>query len=250
MTSTASTLPTAWLAPPPGLLNSDHAIKIAPVPIAISVTLAFIVGTLVVILFTRGNKDVFLEDKIIATQTNVEPLIASRDGSPNIGRPYNVHVPESFRALSVPSIPQHHLPQPLHGISTPINFSHPSRLRPPRNITSEWVPTEQKLDTLLGLNNTWEHTHNISTLPMSPPLGNKSYYAPAPRKANHNSSDDETLRNDEQNSAYVPFPSSDVSELSYDGGKYGYEIGGEDGSQNRDSLPFSLASKTRLGDAY
>jgi hypothetical protein len=119
MTSTGSSLPTAWLAPPPGLLHSDHATRIAPVPIAISVTLTIIVGVFVVFLFTRGNKDVFLEDKIIATQKgNDEPRAAPRDGSPNIGLPYNVHVPERFRAPSESTIPKFHLPQPAQGLST------------------------------------------------------------------------------------------------------------------------------------
>jgi hypothetical protein len=255
MTSTGSSLPTAWLAPPPGLLHSDQATRIAPVPIAISVTLTIIIGLLVVILFTRGNKDVFLEDKIIATQKgNDEPTAAPRNDSPNIGLPYNVRVPERFRALSEPTIPKSHLPHPAEGLSTPIHFSHPSYARPSRNVPSAWQTNEQKLNTLLGLNNTWQHTHNISTQPTSPPFGNKSYYAPS-RKANYDSSsDDQTLRDDERNSAYVPFPSSGVgvSELSYDGEKYGYLRRENDGCdvEARDSQSFSLASKTRLGDAY
>jgi hypothetical protein len=254
MTSTGSSLPTAWLAPPPGLLHSDHATRIAPVPIAISVTLTIIVGVFVVFLFTRGNKDVFLEDKIIATQKgNDEPRAAPRDGSPNIGLPYNVRVPERFRAASESTIPKFHLPQPAHGLSTLINFSHPSHARPCCHVPSAWQTNEQKLDTLLGLNNTWQRTHNISTQPTSPPFGNKSYYAPS-RKVNYDSSDDETLRDDERNSAHVPFPSSDVdvSELSYDGGEYGYLRREDDGYDVEacDSQSLSLASKTRLGDAY
>jgi hypothetical protein len=71
---------------------------------------------------------------------------------------------------------------------------------------------------------------------------------------NYESSDDETLRDDERYSAHVPFPSSDVdvSELSYDGGEYGYLRREDDGYDVEacDSQSLSLASKTRLGDAY
>lgn len=258
MTSAGSSLPTAWLAPPPGLLPLNQATKIEPVPIAISVTLTFIVGALVVILFSRKNKDVFLEDKMIALPENehstAASTAASRQGSPNISLPYDVQVPERFRALSDPSISQTRLPQPTQGSSTP-NFSRPQPAR--RDVAPRWQSSEQKLDNVLGLNNDWERRHNTATSSKSP-LGHKSYYEPMPpRKANYEYCDDDTLEDDEENSAYVPFPGSDMSDFSYDGGKYGFRR--EEGSRaaDRDSLdflarrsPFSLASKTRLGDAY
>jgi hypothetical protein len=65
MTSTQPSLPTGWLAPPPGLLPSNDPIKIEPIPIAITATLAFIVGAVVILLITRKDKDVFVEDRIV-----------------------------------------------------------------------------------------------------------------------------------------------------------------------------------------
>jgi hypothetical protein len=210
----------------------------------------------VVILFTRKNKDVFLEDKIMETRGNEEPTAASRDGSCNISQPYDVQVPERFRTLSEPKISHSHLPQPAQGSSTP-NFSRP---RPYRNSVSEWAPSEQKPDILLCLNNNnnnknWERTHSIPTNPTSP-HAHKSYYAPMPpHKANYDSYDDESLRDDEQNSAYVPVPSSSVNDTSYDSARYeNLSIEDENAVEDKESFRpvgrFSLCDKTRLGDAY
>lgn len=67
-------------------------------------------------------------------------------------------------------------------------------------------------------------------------------------------SDDETRKDDEKNSAYVPYPRSDAS------GSMQYGVKGRLGVSDRarlydgDSMvrrsPLSLASKTGLGDAY
>jgi hypothetical protein len=62
--SADSSLPTAWLAPPPGLLPSNHTVKIEPVPIAISATLALIISAIFIIIFNYGKKQMFLEDRI------------------------------------------------------------------------------------------------------------------------------------------------------------------------------------------
>jgi len=65
MSSIQPSLPTGWLVQPPALLPSTNHNKIEPVPIAITLTLAFIVGAILVLFITRKGKDVFLEDRIV-----------------------------------------------------------------------------------------------------------------------------------------------------------------------------------------
>jgi hypothetical protein len=110
MTSSAdSSLPTAWLAPPPGLLPSNHTVKIEPVPTSISATLALTIGVIFILLFNYGKKQMFLEDRI---SNNVEgketkhyytdEFASVTDGSTQIQRPPPFRIDKSM--ISEPTL--------------------------------------------------------------------------------------------------------------------------------------------------
>lgn len=67
-------------------------------------------------------------------------------------------------------------------------------------------------------------------------------------------SDDETLKEDDKNSAYVPYPRSDASEDVRYGGMSKLGVPDRAHFYDGDSVvrrsQLSLASKTGLGDAY
>jgi hypothetical protein len=218
MTSTTTTLPTAWLAPPEGLLPGNHKVNISPIPIAISSTITVLVGALVIILFKYKKKGMFLKDHIIHDSDN--------------GGPTTNQTP---RVSQVPAI---QYPPPTLTSSKPA----PRAIEP-----------GPKLQAVLGLTRT-----NDARQDKPSPLGHQSYYAP--RAAHHRGYDldDENINDEDKNSAYLPYPHSDISDdvrkVLPDWLEVPRGNGGPSPRSNADSSrvrsPLSLASKTRLRDAY
>jgi hypothetical protein len=220
MTSTASVLPTVWLAPLERLLPASHKINIQPIPIAISSTIAIVISTIVIVLFSRKRKDMFLEDRIMHAPNN-------RNLSPTTG-----HITVTQPTPPVTEIPKIHDP-------------------PPTLSTSNLVPLSllpaPKLDAMLGLPGTSSSRHDRRAQPS--PSTHQSYNKPrtAARAQAGYDSDEETLNNWERNSAYLPYPRSDVSEDAREKAPHWLEVPSE---LRGTTSEFSLASKTRLGDAY
>ncbi|KAH3912255.1 hypothetical protein HBH56_123790 [Parastagonospora nodorum] len=246
MTATGSSLPTAWLAPPPGLLPTNQKVKITPVPIAISATIALIIGALVMLLFNRKHKDVYLSDKPAPVPKKEEPKAPAEDNPLHISSPVEVRVPSAVQyALS-------HI--------NPPTYQHPYRPPPtfPRAYqsqtqVSEWRPSGQKLDAMLGVDHRdWQHDGRMSPR-------RTSYIASGlPRRAYDYGSDDGTLRDDEKNSAYVPFNASEFDyeqqEKSGHGGLDSSHISEDEGSvdsvEEFGKRQRAFAAKFPLGDPY
>ncbi|KAF1913871.1 hypothetical protein BDU57DRAFT_325824 [Ampelomyces quisqualis] len=224
MTSTGSPLPTAWLAPPPGLVHSNQVTTIEPVPIAISATIALVVGAIIFILFRRKDKEIFLGDRITSAPETENPADASRHVKVRNNMPVNISAPQVL-----------HLPPTQRTLTNP----H-SRFETP------------KINAVLGWKDEVESSHVEIAQPA--PLAHQSYYALSRSQHNHYGSDDETLKNDEKNSAYVPYPRSDASYGMHDRGAHRFGLTDRahffDGESIVRRSPLSLASKTRLGDAY
>ncbi|KAL1796471.1 hypothetical protein ACET3X_005011 [Alternaria dauci] len=62
MSLVATSLPTLWLAPPPGFVAFSHDYKIEPASIAISTILASLVFVLFAVMFSKKNRGNFLDD--------------------------------------------------------------------------------------------------------------------------------------------------------------------------------------------
>jgi hypothetical protein len=220
-----SPLPTAWLAPPEGLLPSNHIIKIEPVPIAISATIAFVVGSVAIILFNRKEKDIFLEDHIISTSENELPAAIAGQFNDNRN-----DLPDTINAPHI----QYPAPVREHCAGRQPGFC-----------------SQSKLDAVLGWKDNCGFEHNRIQLS---PLERQPYHAPSRPQHDECESERGILNDYEKNSAYLPFPESAISDNSSRRGVDGHES--LDRSQvseynpvNRRSL-ISLATKTRLGDAY
>lgn len=105
---TDSSRPTAWLAPPPGLLPSNHPVKIEPVPLAVSATLALIVGAVFIILFNYAKKEMFLQDKIMTDQAeeadyeNLKEFASVTEASTHVQRPPPSRIDKSM--ISEPTL--------------------------------------------------------------------------------------------------------------------------------------------------
>jgi hypothetical protein len=226
MTLTTTALPTAWLAAPEGILAANHNIKIAPMPIAFSSFIAVLVGAVVIILFNYKRKEIFLDDRIIHASDNENPVTVAA---------YFDTTHRTHRVSQVPAIQY-----PPATLST-------SRPAPPD------IEAGPKIQDLLGLTDNNASRHNQPS-----PLGHKSYYAP--RHAHHRGydSDEETLNEEDKNSAYLPYPHSDVSVDAREEASHWLELPRGRGSRSqvsdadfgRRASPLSLASKTRLGDVY
>jgi hypothetical protein len=220
MTSTASALPTTWLAPPERLLPANHKINIQPIPIAISSTIAIIIGALVIILFSHKRKDMFLEDRIIYAPDNENPA------------------PTTTRIATTQHIPHvTEVPEPQNpSLTLPTSSSVPPSLEP-----------RPKLDAMLGLpvNSASRHNRRAQTSPTV----HQSYYKPRTTHPREYDPDEETLNNWERNSAYLPYPRSDVSDDVHTKAPHWLEVP-RDHELLRSTSSLSLASKTRLGDAY
>lgn len=217
-------LPTAWLAPPDGLLPSNHATKIEPVPIAISATVAVVISAVVFILFHRKGKEVFLEDRI---------QDAADDKTPAAVEGHSANNNDMTTIIESPRY-QHLLPaQPAPVAGQPNANNHP------------------KLDVMLGFQYHWNPEHE-QKIPQ-PPLTHQTHFAPVLRR-NEYGSDIDPLKDDEKNSAIVPYPRSEASDDSHGGGQGARERSDRlqvfDGESMVRRSPLSLASKSRLGDAY
>jgi hypothetical protein len=234
-----SPLPTAWLAPPEGLLPSNHITKFEPVPIAVSATIALIVGAVAIILFNRKGKDVFLEDYIINASENVVPAaITAHNGIRN-------EIPVAV-AGQVNNI--------RNTIQDTVNLPQIQYPGPVREHYAERQPSfgyQPKLHAVLGWKDNRELDRNKAQLS---PSEFRPYREPTRRQCDEYEHDRETLNDYEKNSAYLPFARSATS-----GNLFGSEVGERGGSDRsllfaRDSVNrrsfISLASKTRLGDAY
>lgn len=218
MTATGSSLPTAWLAPPPGLLPTNQKIKVTPVPIAISATISLIIGALVMVLFSRKHKDVYLPDKPAQIPHHEEPKAPAEENPLHISSPVEVRVPSTIqRALSHSKSPIYQAPYRV-----PVPPPTFSRAHQPQTRVPDWHPSGQKLDAMLGVDQRdWQHDRRTS-----PRRTSHGAYKPGlPRRAYDIDSDDDTLKDDDKNSAYVPF---NASEFDYEPDKSAH--GGLDSS--------------------
>lgn len=249
MTATGSSLPTAWLAPPPGLLPTTQKIKVTPVPIAISATIALFIGALVMLLFSRKHKDVYLPDKPAEIPHHSAPAAPAEDNPLHISSPVEVRVPLTVqRALSHSKSPIYQGPYRV-----PVPPPTFSRTHQPQTRVRDWHPSGQKLDAMLGVDaRDWQH--DGQTLPRR-----TSHATPgAPRRAyDIDTDDDETLKDDEKNSAYVPFNASEFDfepEKSAHGGLDSSHISEEDTSvdsvEEYGKRQRRFARKFQLGDPY
>ncbi|KAF2823392.1 hypothetical protein CC86DRAFT_384756 [Ophiobolus disseminans] len=218
-------LPTGWLIPPPGLLPASHPIKIEPVPIAISVTLAFIVGAVVIIFLCRKDKDVFLEGRVVRAPKNKKPTAAARHGD------------DQNRRLVATKVPE-------------IRHPSPSRAMPEQR--QPGLQQAPKVIAKLGWDfngNPQPESSRIEYPEDQPPPGHQQYYDP--NRDSKYDSDDETLNEYKRNSAYWEMPQSEVGE-PFDKemrARYGTTERSRASGSVRHS-PFGLASNTWLGDAY
>ncbi|KAH7406080.1 hypothetical protein DE146DRAFT_754067 [Phaeosphaeria sp. MPI-PUGE-AT-0046c] len=214
-------LPTAWLAPPDNIVTSRYSTSIAPIPITISATIALIVGTAVLALFNRKEKDIFLDDRIPdVAETTARTVIP--DATSNNLPPARKGIPPIQRPLSI--------------------YAKPIK----RHSSFENQP---KLDAVLGLKVNWDSEHSIQT-PRSPMI-RPSYFAPSHVDCVF---DMDTLKDDEKNSAYVPYPSSEASDDTHEYGHSGLgraqHLSVLDGESVFRPSPLSHDSRTDLGDAY
>ncbi|OAL05928.1 hypothetical protein IQ06DRAFT_73474 [Phaeosphaeriaceae sp. SRC1lsM3a] len=229
-----ATLPIAWLAPPDNLLPSKNGTNIPPAPIAISATIALIVGTAVVVLFSRKNKDVFLEDRIPDTAETSSPTAIAD----NIKNNNNGYPPIDNRPL----------------IQRPPSIHAKTIMRQPS------FESQPKLDAVLGFKDNWDFEHIVQTprlpiirhtTPRSPPVTQPLYFPPS---RVDDVSDVDTLMDDEKNSAYVPYPRSEASDDPRGYGRSGLGMAENLQVLDDDSVlrrsPLSLDSRTNLGDAY
>jgi hypothetical protein len=215
---------TAWLAPPPGLSHSNHVTKIEPEPIAISATIALLVGVILIVLLSRKDKEVFLGDRITSASETEKPSDASRPVKTRNKTPLIISAPQ---VLHVP-------PTQIPPTNPPPRFDSP------------------KLNAVLSWKDEVDFGHINKAQPV--PAAHLSYYAPPRSQHDEYYSDDEPLKDDQRNSAYVPYPHSDASGGVYYGDTSRLGAPNRAHAYNGDSTvrrsPLSLASKTRLGDAY
>lgn len=214
-----ATLPTAWLAPPDNISSANHSTSIAPVPLAVSAAVAVTIGIVVIILFFRKDKDVFLEDRISAKTTS--------STADNINR----H-------------------SPLPPLRNALPTQRPPSIHAKRIKRQPSFELEPKIDELLEFKNlNWDSEHAMQTPQL--PLANQYDFTPS---HGDDRSDVDTLQDDEKNSAYVPYPSSEASDDTY---RYGQGRGRgardlqvlDDESVSRGSQ-MTFESRSNLGDAY
>jgi hypothetical protein len=230
MVLTESALPTAWLAPPEGLLPSNHITKIEPVPIAISATVALVVGALAIILFNRKGKDMFIEDHITNTSEDDVPVAVAAHSGIRSENPAAV-------ADQIGDVRKSHL-EPVIAPQSPSS----GLLREHRAGRQPSFGYQPKLDAVLGWKDDWEPGRNRTQLS---PIERRAYYASARAPYDEYEYDRDILDDYEKNSAYLPLPRSAASG---DASMERSLMFSHDPDKRRSML--SLASKTRLGDAY
>jgi hypothetical protein len=220
MSSTDSPLPTAWLVPPEGLLASKHPVKVAPGPVAISAALAFIVVSVICILFMQTNKAIFLEDRIVAPEKPSIHPAAPEQRNPTAD---NIHIPR----VIYPGTTYNKLVAKQDGFGLGSKPNH-----------------------LLGVKD------NLGRAPVSPDsrvdleLRQRAQLSSPQLEYD---SDAETLNDFERNSAYWPLARSAVSDAVQDIEPAEPRRSGRSRLYDNDSMrrsPFGLAGKRGLGDAY
>jgi hypothetical protein len=233
MVLTESALPTAWLAPPEGLLPSNHITKIEPVPIAISAVIALVVGALAIVLFNRRGKDMFIEDHIVNTaEDDVPEAVIAHSG---IRSEYPAAI-----ADQIDDVRKRH-PEPVNAPQTP----SPALLQEHHTGRQPSFGYQPKLDAVLGWKDDWEPGRNRTQLS---PIERRAYYASARARYDEYEHDRDISVDYEKNSAYLPLPRSAASgDESMEWADRSLMFG-RDPDKRRSVL--SLASKTRLGDAY
>jgi hypothetical protein len=216
-----ATLPTAWLAPPDNHSSADYNTGITPTPLAISVALAVAVGIVVIILFFRKDKDVFLEDRF--------PDVAEAKTATAIADNIHRSLPPMRNARSIQR------PPPIHA----------KRIR-----RQPSFGLEPKLDKMLEFKNlNWDSEHPMQTpqLPLAHQYDFMSLHI-------DDRSDVDTLHDDEKNSAYVPYPSSEASDDTYRYGKGRsrrvHDLQVLDDASVSWGSQLSFGSRSNLGDAY
>jgi hypothetical protein len=219
-------------------MPTNHSIDIQSIPVAISSTIAIVVGTVVIILINRKRKEMFLEDYIIHSSDNESPTTTAEhmdttSPAPIVAEVYSIQYPPSTRPIS-------------KSVHPTLKLVHPS------------LEPDRKLEAVLGWedNNDFRHDRQIQ----SPSIGHHSYYIPRPAHRDKYNSDEETLNVYETNSAYLPYPHSDVSDSTRKQPSHWLEVPRRLASSDRSQVsdadsamrrsPISLASRTRLGDAY
>ncbi|KAF2034372.1 hypothetical protein EK21DRAFT_85418 [Setomelanomma holmii] len=215
MSSTQPALPTAWLAPPEGLLASNHPVQIAPVPLAISVTLAFLVSAAMIFLFSQ-NRVVFLQDKIIRPEENVAQPTAAE--------------PRRLRTEPIQNI---EIPRVVHPTSTP------------DKLVTRHVGFDPglKADNLLGMDGNARQEYPRPNSRAGRNVKRRDCATPSHLDYD---SDAETLNDFDRNSAVWPLSRSEASDAE------ALELR-RSRLYDRDSIRrsrFSLADNKRLGDAY
>jgi hypothetical protein len=130
--SSAIPLPTAWLAPPDGLIPSKHPATIELVPLAIGATLAFIVLVLTIILAVCDKRGVFVEDTIADSYIISGPAAISRtdDTASRPAMRTTRTVPASVDPTSTVST-SHVNPAPTQSNSSPDTNNERRRHLPP-----------------------------------------------------------------------------------------------------------------------
>lgn len=216
-----SSLPTGWLVQPPNLLPANRHIKIQPVPIAISATLAFIVGAITMNIFFRKNKEVFLEDRIFH---GPEPT------SSDAARAYGDQQDERLVAYEA-SEPQH----PYMPMGRQPEFNQPD-----------------KAMVMLGAveHNSQPGGSDIESAPDHLAPLNQQYYNP--KSYSRYDSDDETLNKEIRNSLLWDNPPlSKIRYWSDNRVKRRHEVAEHAHfADEPDRQSLGLASKTRIGDPY
>lgn len=224
MTLLQSPLPSAWLAPPKHLLPLHHLVEVEPLPIAISATLAILVTAVAIILSSRKKKGMFLEDRIVDASDNEGPIVASGHTTLRISSPITIEAPK---------------------------IQYPSATRGDLMPRQPNFEQRSKLDLVPGCTNNWNSGH--SRLIQSSEFARSIDHAAPLFRHRKCELDGEALSGYKGNSAYLPYPRSEVSTEIYK------ERRGEFGTPDCSRLsenhsirrsPLSFSNKTRLGDAY
>ncbi|KAH7079205.1 hypothetical protein BKA63DRAFT_488863 [Paraphoma chrysanthemicola] len=223
MSSTESPLPTAWLAPPKGLLKSEYPVQIAPAPLAISATLALIVGAFLIVLLMQNSIVVFMEDRIVTTD---------RPGDyPAVVEELR-HRSETARNTAVPRA----------GYPPAAQGKHVAR--------RDAFGLGSKYDDLLGVA-TYPPRVSISPYARTNIEPRQRFQTPSPQI--EYDFDAETLNDFEKNSAYWPLASSDASDAVHNVMPQVPHRAERSRLYDNSSvrrISFGLTNKVYLGDAY
>jgi hypothetical protein len=167
--STASPLPTAWLAPPPGLLPSAHKATIEPASIVVSAVLATCVIIFVFLIFNRSKKSDYPDNSAGPKEAHRQPEISRPIAIDTVDtRP--AHPPISRVASS--SASRWPVTQPWQALDRVVERPRPVELadRAVRRPTVlQNPPTQQFNGTLQAPSNQkYNNTRQTQNIPQSP----------------------------------------------------------------------------------